>query len=730
MISDLIVAGRGLRRSPAFTLAATVTLALGIGANTTMFSVVNAVLLRPLPGYQTDRLIEICDSSQNARFGAPGSCILLPPQVYQRLRERLHSFAVLAANQYCRMNRTGTEEPEQLLGPCTTSNWFALQRAQPMLGRTFLPDEDQHGRNKVVVLDHGYWQRRFGGDPKIIGKTLILDKEPWVVVGVMPPSFRPIGATASAIYTPYVVADNPHGLQVTGRLKPGVSLEAAQTELNAAAVQLSRENPDWSTLKLSGKRVLEQVTGPQRPLLLLLLGAVSLVLLIACSNVANLLLARSTARQHEIDIRVALGAGRGHIVRFLLAEALTISVVASLAAVSFAYGGLRLLKPLMTTLPRADELSIDGRVLVCALLLGGIAALLFGLLPALRSAQPSRVAGMRSRVSSRSQGILVAGEVALAFVLLVGAGLLIRTFVVIRTTDLGYNPHGVLTNFVALPPSSDRSRTAGAGLYARIRERVSALPGVRAVATASSLPMFGVSISMDVHPEGEPERRHEHVASMDVISDEYFRVMEIPRRAGRSFTPIDRDGSTPVVIVSESIVRRYFGGQAIGKRIIIPEFKFNIDGGKDIAAEIVGVVGNVCVNSVEDCQAEHIYLPETQNALRMENLLVRTEADPMDVAKAVRHAAYLEAPTVPLDDPQTLEERTSYLTDAPKRAMWLLGVFAGLALLLAAVGIYGVSAYLATQRSREIGIRMALGAEFGDIARLIYRGALFPSAIG
>src|SRR5205823_3397046 len=222
----------------------------------------------------------------------------------------LHSFAPLAANQYCRMNLTGAGEPEQLVGPCTTSNWFDLQRAQAMLGRTFLPDEDQHGRNKVVVLDHGYWQRRFGGDPKIIGKTLVLDKEPRVVVGVMPPSFRPIGTTASTIYTPYVVADNPHGLVVTGRLQPGVSLEAAQTELNVVAFQLSRENADWRTLKLSGTPVLEQLTGPQRPLLLMLLGAVSFVLLIACVNVANLLLARSTARQPEINIRMALGSSR------------------------------------------------------------------------------------------------------------------------------------------------------------------------------------------------------------------------------------------------------------------------------------------------------------------------------------------------------------------------------------------------------------------------------------
>jgi len=730
MISDLLIAARGLRRSPAFTVAAIVTLALGIGANTTMFSVVNSILLRPLPGYQTGRLVQICDTSLNARFGAPGSCSFLAPQLYQRLREQLRSIAPLAANQFCRMNLTGTGEPEQLAGPCTTANWFELQRAQAMLGRTFLPDEDQHGQNRVVVLDYGLWQQRFGADPKIIGKTLTLDKELWVVVGVMPPGFRPIGTTASTIYTPYVVADNPHGLLVTGRLKAGVSLAVAQAELNVAAARLSRENPDWSTLKLSGTPVLERVTGPHRPLLLLLLGAVSFVLLIACVNVANLLLARSTAREHEIAIRMALGARRGDIVRFVLAEALTISVLASLAAVAIAYGGLRLLKPLTATLPRADELSVDARVLLCSLILGIIAALLFGVFPALRSAQPARAARMRSRTSSRSQGTLVAGEVALAFVLVAGAGLLIRTFVAIRATDLGYNPHNVLTNFLALPPSPDGSRTAGAGVYAKIRERVSALPGVHAVATASSLPMFGVSISMDVHPEGQPERRHEHVASMDVISDDYFRVMRIPQRVGRSFTLDDRDGSTPVVIVSESIMRRYFAGNAIGKRIIIPEFKFNIDGGKEIGAEIVGVVGDVCVNSVDDCQAEHIYLPETQNALRMENLLVRTEGDPMAIARAVRHAAYLEAPAVPLDNPQTLDERTSYLTDASKRAMWLLGVFAGLALLLAGVGIYGVSSYSASQRSHEIGIRMALGAQFEDIVGLIYRGVLLPSAIG
>jgi putative ABC transport system permease protein len=719
----LRIACRGLRRSPAFTLAAIITLALGIGANTTMFSVVNAVLLRPLPGYQTGRLVQICNNES-------GTCSFLPPGMYLRLRQRLHSFAPLAANQNCRMNLTGAGEPEQLNGPCATSNWFELQRAQTVLGRTFLPDEDQHGRNRVVVLDHGYWQRRFGADPKIIGKSLILDREPWVIVGVMPAGFRPMGNPASPIYTAYVVADNPHGLNVTGRLRSGVSLQAAQQELNAAARQLAEENPDWKSVQLMARPVLAQLTGAQRPLLLLLLGAVSFVLLIACVNVANLLLARSAGRQHEIDIRMALGASRGRIVRVVLAETAIIAAAASVAAPSVAYAGLRALKPLLERLPRADELTLDLRVLACALGLGVMAALLAGVLPAMRSAGVLRVAGMRSRASSRPQRTLVAGEMALAFVLLMGAGLLIRTFVAIRSHDLGYDARGVLTNFVALPPSPDGGRTAGAALYGRIRERVAALPGVRAVATATALPMFGVQISMGVHPEGQPERRQEHTASLVAISDNYFRVMRIPQRSGRSFAVQDRDGAARVAIVTESIARRYFAGGALGRRIILPEFLFNIDGGRDVAPEIVGVVGNVCVNSIEDCDAEIIYLPEQQNALRMANLVVRTDREPMAIARAVRQAVFLEAPTVPLDDPQTLENRTSYLSDGPRRAMWLLGVFAGLALVLAAMGIYGVSAYLASQKSREIGIRMALGAKFGDIARLVYRGTLVPAAVG
>jgi putative ABC transport system permease protein len=687
-----------------------------------MFSVVNSVLLRPLPGYETGRLVNILDPRGNGH---------LDPKAFRHIREQSKSFEQVAGLQFCMSNLTGLAEPEQLRGPCSTSNYLDFQKIPPLLGRTFLPDEDQHGKNRVVVLDYGFWQQRFGGDPAIVGKTITLNQESWRVIGIMPPEFKPLGVVKPLIYIPFVMEDNPTtGIIGLARLKPGVTLQAAKAEMKLISAELARLDPaEWKDVELKLEPALDNLTGAQRPLLLLLMGAVSFVLLIACVNVANLSLARATARQEEIAIRVALGASRARIVRIVLAETLLLSFGASALAVGIAQLSLRVMQPLTANLPRADELKIDGWVFAGALILGIAAAVLSGILPALRSARTEGTAGMRGRSGLAWQPALLSGEVALAFVLLIGAGLLIRSFANARAVDLGYDPHNVLTGFLALPPSGQTTEGAES-LYGRIREKLQNLPGVVGVATASATPAGGVMIAMDVQPEGQPAPPNARRVSVNLVSENYFRVSRIPLREGRFFATTDRFDAPSVVVVSESIAKRYFGGKAVGRRMIVPRMTFNLSDAKEEPAEIVGVVGNICYNSISNCEAEHMYLPESQDALRLNYVLVRTQGDPMALAEAVRRAVATESPAAPLDEPRTLESRIANLTDSSSRGMWLLGVFAALALLLAASGIYAVSAYLAEQRSHEIGIRKALGAGTGDIVTLLCRRSLVAAVWG
>ncbi|WP_031495485.1 ADOP family duplicated permease [Bryobacter aggregatus] len=719
MLGDLAIAFRGLRRSPLFALLAIGTLSLGIGANATIFSVVNSVLLRPLAGFETNRIMRIQDAGHTGGLG------FVDPEVFKIIRAQSKTLDQLSGMQFCPFTLEHDAEREQVWGPCVTSNWFALQHAQAMLGRTFLPEEHQPGRNKVVVLEHGFWQRRFGGRRDIVGQKILLDKSPWVVIGVMPPEFQPIGASASMIFTPYILDDQSAGLYVTGRLKPDTTPDQAQTELQFLSQQLRPTLPRFQDLKLKTTSVLEDITGPAAPLLRVLLGAVSLVLLIACANVANLLLARSRTREREMKIRTALGAPRWRIVRFLFAESLLLCLAARVAALVIAIVALSLARPLTATLPRAEEVSIDLRVFAWCLATGLLTAMLFGMVPAFQG-----TAAMGDRSSRRWQGFLVAAELALAFVLLLGSGLLLRTFVAMRSTNLGYDPQKVLTHFMAQPPSQDGSRTAGIALYARLREKLAALPGVLDVATVSTLPMGGVTMMMDVQPVGGAASRSTRQAALVIASDGYFRVARIPMRAGRSFTPTDREGSTPVVVVSESIATRYFAGKALGQRIVVPRIGYNVTGGGELHAEIVGVIGNICVNSFSDCEVEHIYLPESQAGLRMSYFLIRSSIAPMSLSSAVQRATAEESPLIPLDPPQTLEQRTGYLTDSVRRGMWLISIFAALAAVLAASGVYGVSSYLASLRRKEMGIRVALGAGFADIASLLYSQTLAMAIFG
>ncbi|MBL8229946.1 MAG: ABC transporter permease [Bryobacterales bacterium] len=723
MLGDLRYVFRGLRRSPAFALLAVVTLALGIGANATIFSIVNSILLRPLPGFETDRLMRIQDTTHSGGLG------FLAPEAFKRVRAESRAFEQVAGMQFCQFALTGGAEPEQVWGPCVTSNWFDLQRAHAMLGRTFLPEEDLPGKNRVVILDHGFWLRRFGGAPDIVGRKILLDGTPWVVIGVMPASFRPVGANAAAIYTPYVLDENAAGLYVTGRLRGGVEVEEARSELRILSARLHSELPRFKDMTLTAAPVIEDITGPAAPLLRLLFGAVSLVLLIACVNVANLLLARGAARQRELDIRAALGAPRWRITRLLFVESLVLCVAASLAAVAVAYLGIRAASPLIATLPRADEVAVDLRVLGACLAAGVLISLAFGMLPVVRPRQ-ARLAVALNRQTRRWQGSLIAAEVAISFVLLAGAGLLLRTFVSMRQISLGYDAHNVLTHFLSLAPSTDGSRTAGLAAIGRLRQRIEDLPGVTSVATSSTLPMGGVAMTMDVQPEGQPASRGSRQASLAIVSEGYFQTARIPLVKGRAFGEGDREGSAPVVIVSQSVANRHFGGSAIGKRLVLPRIGYNLTGGDLMSAEIVGVAGNVCVNSVSDCEVEHLYLPESQSGLRMTYLLIRSNSDPTLLAASVKRVAAVEFPLFPLDQPQTLEARTGYLTASARQGLWLVGAFAALAVLLAASGVYGVSSYLAGLRRKEVGIRVALGAAPSDIVSLVYGETLLMAAGG
>jgi putative ABC transport system permease protein len=722
---DLRYAARVLYKDRLFTAVSVLTLALGIGANTTMFSVVNAVLLRPLPGYETGRLVQINNADPRYRAG------FLPPPLYEAIKKQSHSFESVAGLQFCPFNLTGVGDAEQVAGPCTTANWFALQHAGALLGRTFAPDEGQHGHARVVVLDHAFWKRKFNGAPNVIGRAILLNGSPWTIIGVMPADFSPLGVSGRpSIYTPDVIEDNPAGLIVMARLQPSASMDAARAELKLLGDRLARSDPGkWKGTYLTLTPALEQLTGSQRPLLVLLMGAVCFVLLIACTNVSNLLLARSKARQQEIQIRIALGASRRRIIQFLLTEVLLLCSVASVMAVGIAYLGLLGLRPLLTYLPRAEEISIDGRVFVWALIAGWLATLLAGALPALRSAQLRDVSGMRARSTLGWQTSLLAGEVALTLLLLISAGLLIRSFVNLRNAPLGYDPRNTLTSFLALPENAYSPASAEL-IYNRIRQRLAPLPGVRSVATATSTPTGGVDMSVEVKPEGVVPRRGDPTATVNIVSPDYFRTLGIRIAAGRAFSSADRHGAPPVAMISESIAKRYFHGNAVGRRIRAPVVNFALTHAKVVWAEVVGVAETVSVTSPGDRTAEHLYIPEAQSPVRFTYILVRTDHDPAALIAVVRHVVHAESPITPLDEVKTLEDRASYLTASPRRAMWLLGLFAAIAGILSASGIYGVSAYLAAQRKREIAIRMAVGASTLSLARSICRKPMTSIFLG
>jgi putative ABC transport system permease protein len=745
LLNDLRYALRVLARNRGFTAIAILTLALGIGANTAIFSVVNAVLLRPLEFRDPSRLVIVAEKSSFP-------VISTSYQNWLDWREQSHSFESVEGTRGTTLSLTGAGEPERLNARMATAGLFSLLGVNAVAGRTFTSDEDSASGAPVVLLSYGMWQRRFGNSQYILGKPINLDSQPYTVVGVLPPNFQVL--QPADVFVPFMpwaktLPDDRNwhpGILAIARLKHGVSREQARTEMVTITKRLEQQYPLYNTgTSADIVGLQEQMVQNVRPALILLLGAVSFVLLIACVNVANLLLARSASRGREVAIRASMGASRSRIIRQLLTESVLVSLAGGLLGLFLASASLGpLLRISAGSVPQVFSVTLDRPVLVFTLVLSVLTGLVFGLVPALRTAKldlrETLNEGARGSTAGpgqhRLRAVLVATEIALAMLLLVGAGLLLRSFSRLQEVPPGFQADHLLVADIPLSQNAYAKPEQRFEFFDRLVERAKALPGVRTAAAASFLPVSGGGSIIHFNIYGRPPKTpHEFIAAgYRTVTPRYFETLSVPLLQGRLFTPADIDKAPAVVVINATMARTFFSGEnPIGKRMQLGATPEN----EVPWMEVVGVVGDL-LQGLDLGPAAEMYLPYRQADALLPvfqmSVVLRTAADPLTQASALRSVLAEIDPNQPLVKVRSMEENMSASVAQPRFRTWLIGIFAALALMLAAVGVYGVMSYTVTQRTSEIGIRVTLGAQSTDVFRSIVgegaRVALFGVAAG